>query len=422
MTQFEGGTKNLLTDVAGLRVGHAGDEQLISGVTTVLFDQAATCARAVLGGAPAGRDGECLDADKTVESIDALVLSGGSGFGLDAASGVQAWLRERGRGLPVGPVRVPIVPQAICFDLLNGGNKDWGRYPPYRELGYQACENSGADTFALGSVGAGLGATTVNFKGGVGSASTVTTSGHCVAALIAVNALGSATVGNGPHFWAGPYEEQGEFGGHGPAPSVSASDRQLLWKGGRHPPLATTIGIVATDAVLTKAQAQRLAIAAHDGLARALRVTHALFDGDTLFAASTGRREINEPLEELTEIGARAADCTARAIARAVFEATNPGKRLFRATGLSRRSRGLRRRHEPIDRRRPDEPDPAGPSRLAARSIREGERVHRARRHMGWPRRSVPPRSRATHLYRTWPQKVLKIDLRIDRFDRERGP
>lgn len=316
---------NLLTDIPGLSVGHAQDMRLLSGVTAVLFDRPAVCGVSILGGAPAGRDQECLAPDRMVEGVDAIVLSGGSGFGLDAAGGLQAWLREHGRGYPVGHVKVPIVPQAICFDLLNGGDKDWGRYSPYRELGYEAGRVASGGVFPLGSVGAGLGATTVNFKGGLGSASARLHDGSIVAALMVVNSLGSATVGDGPHFWAAPFEEKDEFGGFGPAPAIGPEQRRLRWKGGpAAPPPATTIGLVATDAPLTKASATRLAQAAHDGFARALRLTHAPADGDTLFAASTGTGGTLD-LAELTELCATAADCVARAIARAVFSATEPG-------------------------------------------------------------------------------------------------
>jgi L-aminopeptidase/D-esterase-like protein len=330
--------KNHITDVEGIAVGHAGCDTLVSGVTTLLFERPVVGAVSIMGGAPAGRDLECLGANRLVDQIDAIVLSGGSGFGLDAATGVQAWLREQGRGLDVGGIRVPIVPQAICFDLLNGGDKDWGRYPPYRELGYEACAAASADQLALGSVGGGVGATTVNFKGGIGSASAFTSDGATVAALMLVNALGSVTVGDGPHFWAGALEESDEFGGLGPSPKVTDQDRELRWKGDGAPPLATadapphatTIGVVATDAALTKAQAERLAIAAHDGFARALRLTHALFDGDMLFAVSTGRHGMTGALQAPAvqiELGALAADCVARAISRAIYEASRPGPR-----------------------------------------------------------------------------------------------
>src|SRR4051812_2571875 len=147
--------KNLITDVAGVRVGHADDPKLGSGATVVLFERAAVASADLRGGGPGTRESALLDPAMTVERIDAIALAGGSAFGLDAASGVQAWLREQGRGFQVREVRVPIVPAAILFDLLSGGDKNWGRYPPYRELGYQACANA-AETFALGSTGAGL--------------------------------------------------------------------------------------------------------------------------------------------------------------------------------------------------------------------------------------------------------------------------
>lgn len=312
--------RNLITDVAGVSVGNAHDRRLASGVTVALFDAPAVASVSTLGGAPANRDTACLEPDATVPGVDAIVLSGGSGYGLDAASGVQAWLRARGRGFAVGPVTVPIVPQAIVFDLLNGGDKDWGLYPPYRELGHAACEAAGPD-FALGTAGGGFGATTVDLKGGLGSASAVTQSGHTVGALVIVNAIGSALVGGGPHFWAAPWEVGDEFGGLGLPADVAARGRALAWKGGPQP--ATTIALVATDAVLTKPQARRIAVQANDGLARSLRITHAPLDGDTVFSAATGRTPLGpDPMRALTEIGATAADVLARAVARGVFEAT----------------------------------------------------------------------------------------------------
>lgn len=311
--------RNLITDVEGVLVGNAGDDVLCSGVTAVVLARPAAASCAVLGGAAATRDTHALEPDAVVEAIDAIVLSGGSGFGLDAASGAQAWLREQERGFAVGPARVPIVPSAICFDLLNGGDKAWGRYPPYRELGYQAAVAAGTG-FALGSVGAGLGATTVSLRGGLGSASATTRDGHTVGALAVVNALGSAVIGAGPHFWAAPLEEGGELGGLGWPSRIAPRDRALAWKGGRSP--ATTLAVVATDAALSKAGLKRLAIAAHDGFARALRPAHALFDGDTIFAVSTGARPLgSDAAADRIEIGAVAADCVARAIARGVYEA-----------------------------------------------------------------------------------------------------
>jgi L-aminopeptidase/D-esterase-like protein len=313
------GPKNLITDVPGVLVGNAHDERLASGVTVALFEEATVASVAVLGGAPAGRDLECLEPERSVHGVDAIVLSGGSGFGLDAASGVQARLREMGRGFAVRSARVPIVPQAIVFDLLNGGDKDWGRYPPYRELGHAAASVAGSD-FDLGTAGGGYGAQTVDLKGGLGSASATTEAGFVVGALAVVNAAGSAVVGAGPHFWAAPFEEGDEFGGLGLPARLTSDMRRLAWKRGLPP--STTIALVATDAALSKAQAKRLAIAAHGGLAKGLRLSHAPSDGDAVFAAATARRPLRDQMSDLTEIGAVAADCLARAIARGVYEAT----------------------------------------------------------------------------------------------------
>ena len=313
------GPRNLITDVPGLFVGNAHDAGLASGVTVALLENPAAVSCAVLGGAPGSRESALFEPETLVPSVDALVLSGGSAFGLDAASGVQAWLRERGRGFAVGPARVPLVGQAICFDLLNGGDKNWGRYPPYRDLGYTAAETAGAD-FALGAAGGGFGATTVNLKGGLGSASAVTPSGFLVGALAVVNAVASAVVGDGPHFWAAPYEHGAEFGGLGFPPQITPDMQRLAWKGHQQP--GSTIAIVATDAQLSKAMAKRLALAAHGGLHKALRFAHALTDGDTVFAVATGRAVRAVETRNVVEIGAVAADCLARAIARGVYEAT----------------------------------------------------------------------------------------------------
>jgi D-aminopeptidase len=210
--------KNLITDVPGVRVGHAEDARLGSGVTAIIFDEPVVASLDVRGGGPGTRETDLLDPAMTVAHVDGLALSGGSAFGLEAGGGVQAWLRERGRGFAVRTARVPIVPGAILFDLLAGGDKDWGRFAPYRDLGYAAAAAAG-DDFALGSAGAGLGATTANLKGGVGSASARTSDGLTVGALVVVNAAGSAVVGEGPWFWAAPFERNGEFGGCGlPSP------------------------------------------------------------------------------------------------------------------------------------------------------------------------------------------------------------
>ena len=314
----DGLAKNLITDVAGVRVGHAQDVKLGSGATVVLFDQPAVAAADLRGGGPGTRESALLDPTATVEHIDAIALAGGSAFGLDAASGAQAWLREQGRGFQVRQARVPIVPAAILFDLLSGGDKDWGRYPPYRELGYTAAANANID-FALGSVGAGLGASTSDLKGGTGSASATTRDGITVGALALVNAAGSAVIGGGPHFWAAPFERNDEFGGRGMPAAITPQALAFKTKGqaGEN----TTLVVVATDAILTKTQARRVAIMAQDGMARALRPIHTPLDGDIVFTAATGLRPLADPVHSVSELGALAADVVARAIARGVYEA-----------------------------------------------------------------------------------------------------
>jgi L-aminopeptidase/D-esterase-like protein len=314
--------KNLLTDISGVRVGHAHDAAIASGVTAIIFDSPAVASIDVRGGGPGTRDDAMLKPESTVEAIDAIALSGGSALGLDAAGGIQAWLAEQGRGLRIREAVIPIVPGAICFDLLNGGNKAWGRFPPYRDLGYAAaCAASGGD-FALGSVGAGLGATTANFKGGLGSAS-AQTGGVTVAALAVVNAVGSVTVGDGPWFWAAPFETADEFGGRGLPPAFTPDMLSARLKGGLAAASSenTTLVVVVTDAILTKAQAKRLAMIAHTGMARAIYPVHATTDGDVVYAAATGKKPI-DPRSGLTELGMVAANTVARAIARGVHSAT----------------------------------------------------------------------------------------------------
>jgi L-aminopeptidase/D-esterase-like protein len=314
--------KNLLTDIAGVRVGHADDAALASGVTAILFDAPAVASIDVRGGGPGTREDAALKPESTVEAIDGIALSGGSALGLDAAGGVQAWLAEQGRGFRIREAVIPIVPGAICFDLLNGGNKAWGRFPPYRDLGYAAAHAADAD-FALGSVGAGLGATTANLKGGLGSASAQTSGGVMVGALAVINAVGSVTVGDGPWFWAAPFEMGNEFGGRGLPPSFTPDMLKARLKGGpaATPLENTTLVVVVTDAVLTKAQAKRLAMIAQTGMARAIYPVHAPLDGDVVFAAATGKKPV-DPLFGLTELGMIAANTVARAIARGVHSAT----------------------------------------------------------------------------------------------------
>jgi L-aminopeptidase/D-esterase-like protein len=310
--------RNLITDVPGLTVGHAQDARLGSGSTAIVFDAPAVAAVDVRGGAPGTRETDLLDPGMLVEHIDALALSGGSAFGLDAASGVQGWLREQGRGFAVGPARVPIVPGAILFDLTHAGDKAWGRFSPYRELGYAAAAAAGRDV-ALGSVGAGLGATTFNLKGGIGSASALV-DGITVGAIAAANASGSMVVGDGPWFWAAPFEQGEEFGGRGfpsPLPHGALEPRT---KGAVRQ--NTTLVVVATDASLTKSQAKRLAVMAQDGLARAIFPVHTPIDGDIVFAAATGRRPLADAPRDLIRLGAVAMQVVARAIARGVFAAT----------------------------------------------------------------------------------------------------
>jgi len=319
---FDTGPRNLITDVAGLLVGSAADGRLKSGVTVVLCEEPAVAGVQVLGGAPGTRETDLLEPHATVDAVNALVLSGGSAFGLDAASGVQAGLRELGVGFAVGSDRIPIVPAAILFDLRNGGRKDWGRYPPYRELGYEALQAAAAD-FAIGTAGAGTGALTAGLKGGLGSASTVLPDGITVGALVAVNATGSVTVAAGPHFWAAPFEIGEEFGGLGYPSTMPRDAREVRlksWDGKER--RNTTIGVIATDAVLSAAAAKRLAIAAHDGFARSIWPTHTPADGDLVFSLATGRSGLTPAGASFIGLHAAAAATMARAIARAVFAAT----------------------------------------------------------------------------------------------------
>lgn len=308
------GTRNLITDVPGLLVGNAHDARMKSGVTVLFADRPFTAAVNVMGGAPGTRETDLLAPDRLVQQVDALVLAGGSAFGLDACSGVADGLRAGGRGFAVGDQRVPIVPGAILFDLLNGGDKSWDRNP-YYALGKSALAAANNDP-ALGSAGAGYGALTGRWKGGLGSASAVLDSGHTIGALVAVNALGSATVGNGAHFWAAPWEMGAEFGALGPAATHNPSDEPPPTKGWHE---ATTIAIIATDAALTQAECLRLATAAQDGMARALVPSHTLLDGDLVFAAATGDRPLTDPVADAFRLGHAGACCLARAIARAVY-------------------------------------------------------------------------------------------------------
>ena len=311
------GPRNLITDVAGIRVGNAHDAAVKSGTTVLAANRPFTASVHVMGGAPGTRETDLLAANKLVTDIDALVLSGGSALGLDAASGVANALRAAGIGFDVEGQKIPIVPAAILFDLLNGGDKAW-HDNPYAGLGAAAWQ-ARDEKFDLGSAGAGYGAVAGPVKGGLGSASAVLDNGVTVGALVAVNAHGAPAADGVPHMWAAPWELDDEFGGLGPAPAGAPADVTLT--GSLTPAQNTTIGIIATDARLDKAQCQRLAVAAHDGFARALVPSHTPFDGDLIFALSTGARDLDSPMTDAVALGHAAATVMARAIGRGVWEA-----------------------------------------------------------------------------------------------------
>lgn len=311
------GPTNSLCDIAGLRVGNAQDAALKSGTTVVVGDAPFTASVAVMGGAPGTRETDLLAPDKSVSAVDALVLSGGSAYGLDACSGVVDGLRGDGRGFRIGAAQIPLVPGAILFDLLNGGDKDWDQNP-YRALGLAAYRAARAE-FEIGTVGAGTGALTAMLKGGLGTASLRLPDGSTVAALVAANPVGAVTTPGDKHFYAAPFEMNGEFGGLGPDPAsglgLSRESRKMSAMQAR---ANTTIAIVATDATLTKAECHRVATAAHDGIARACVPAHTPNDGDLVFALTTRAR----PAADVLLTGHAAALCLSRAIARAVYAAT----------------------------------------------------------------------------------------------------
>lgn len=322
------GPRNLITDVPGLAVGNADDAAVRTGVTVVLPDRPVVAAVDVRGGAPGTRETALLDPANSVAEVHAIALAGGSVFGLEAGSGVTNWLAARNTGLAIGmlPKRraiVPLVPAAILFDLANGGDKEWGERPPYAALARQACETVSSE-FALGTVGAGYGAVAGRLKGGLGSTSAVTADGFVVGALVAANPIGSTVMPDGKSFWAWPWEQNDEFGGN-PPPTAAAGlgIETKASAAGSQLGANTTLAVVATNAVLTKAQARRIAIMAHDGMARAVRPAHTPMDGDTVFCIATGEKTLPSLADHaLMAIGAIAADCLARAVARAVFEAT----------------------------------------------------------------------------------------------------
>ncbi|MDF1728226.1 MAG: P1 family peptidase [Sulfitobacter sp.] len=310
------GPRNLITDVPGIRVGNAQDAALKSGTTVVVGDEPFVASAHVMGGAPGTREVALLAPDKSVPAVDALVLSGGSSFGLDACSGVVDGLRAMGRGFRVHRATIPLVPGAIIFDLMNGGDKDWTENP-YRALGRKALD-AAAQEFAIGTAGAGTGALTAMVKGGLGSASLRLPDGSTMGALVAVNPVGAVTTPGDRHFYAAPFEIGDEFGGLGPDPAsglgMSMESRKVAAMTARE---NTTIAIVATDAALTKAECERVATAAHDGIGRATVPAHTPMDGDLVFALSTARAGPGN----VNQIGHAASLCLARAIARAVHAA-----------------------------------------------------------------------------------------------------
>jgi L-aminopeptidase/D-esterase-like protein len=323
------GKRNLITDVSGVKVGNAQDITARSGVTVLLTPDRAVGGVEQRGGAPGTRETDLLDPSCLVDAVDAIVLSGGSVYGLDAASAVTNWLGARGQGFRLGdvPTVAPIVPAAILFDLKNGGDKSWGEEPPYRALGRAACEAASGD-FALGNAGAGYGALSGAYKGGLGSASLVTGDGFEIGALVAVNSFGSPVMPGSKTLWAAPFalgDEMGDERGAQPLGAVSGFPDDT--KAGALPGMNTTIGIVAVNAILTSAQANRLATMAEDGLARAIRPVHTPMDGDTVFAVATGLKPLGDAAPaQLARLGLLAADCLTRACGRALYEAKALGQ------------------------------------------------------------------------------------------------
>ena len=313
---------NIELPIAGLRIGHSHDENLNSGVTVIVPDAPAVASAHVVGGSPGTRETDLLNPQQMVERIDAIVLAGGSAYGLDAATGAQAWLREHDRGFPVVSLRIPIVPAAILFDLNNGGDKHWGRYPPYRELGYTATSSLDTST-ATGRVGCGYGATTAAGPGGLGVACQTLPCGASVISVMAVNAAGSPMIGDTRHFWAAAFERNGEFGGRG-YPQDWPKDADVVRTKAGHSTagMNTTIGVVITDGCISKVEAKQIAVMAHDGFARALYPVHSPGDGDLLFVLSTGAFDLERSELSLLTLGTVAANTVTRAIAQGVYAAS----------------------------------------------------------------------------------------------------
>ena len=309
---FPAGDAGSITRVAGIEVGHFTDTRRPTGCTVVMAREGAVAGVDVRGAAPGTRETDLLHPSNLVDKVHAIMLAGGSAWGLEAATGAVRWLEERGVGLDVAVGRLPIVPAAVLFDLLVGDM----RIRPDAAAGYAACAAASSADPAEGNVGAGAGAVVGKvfgiqhaMKGGVGTAS-VTVDGVTVGALIACNALGDVIDPDTAQVMAGARTDDGR---------VLRDTRRALLRGQPPQPLLagtnTTIGVVATDAILTKAQAHRLAIAAHDGLARSINPVHTMSDGDTLFSLGTGRAGKSLGMMVLATM---AAEATARATVRAV--------------------------------------------------------------------------------------------------------
>jgi L-aminopeptidase/D-esterase-like protein len=325
------GARNLITDVPGLRVGHASDERARTGVTALLCAADWAAGVDVRGGGPGTRETEALAPENLVGRAHAIVLAGGSVFGLAAADGVTSALSAQGTGLHLRPgsLAIPIVPCAVLHDLANGGDKDWGPRPPYRDLGIAAAAAADAD-FALGSAGAGRGAQAGLKKGGLGSASLDLGADLVVGALAAVNSVGSVFMPDGKTYWAWAFELEGELGGAAPPAAGMdlsdplAGDSRLAELGRLQAGANTTLAVIACTADLSTAECRRIAMMAHDGIARAVRPAHTPFDGDTVFALASGGCPLGGPAPraaQIARIGSAAADCLSRAIARAVHHA-----------------------------------------------------------------------------------------------------
>jgi L-aminopeptidase/D-esterase-like protein len=325
------GPHNLITDVPGLSVGHATDEAARTGVTVLLCASDWPAGVDVRGGGPGVRETETLAPENLVGRIHAIVLAGGSVFGLAAADGVASVLSSRNIGLRLkqDSLAIPIIPAAVLHDLGNGGDKRWGATPPYRHLGIRAVESAGPQ-FGLGSIGAGRGAMAGLIKGGVGSASLALGEGIIVGSLVAVNSVGSVLMPDGRTFWAWAFEIDGEFGGSAPPAagmdlSDPAPDESRLKALGRlQAGVNTTLGVVACNADLSTAECKRVAMMAHDGIARAVRPAHTPFDGDTIFALASGSVALGRDATraaQVARIGSAAADCLSRAVVRAVHHA-----------------------------------------------------------------------------------------------------